>query len=179
MEGVAHELQLLEQLRPELVGALAGVPGHMRWGCSLGRTGLQPGAHGVAAWGARGCSLGRTGLQPGAHGVAASHGAVQIAALQPGSPPRQQLGAVVPRRVVGEVGVDLVRGELELRLCRHLGDHRDLQRITAAACTHKAHTPGVPRARASAGSGGSERPEPAAATGLCRPEWQRLWRCTV
>ena len=64
MEGVAHELQLLEQLRPELVGALAGVPGHMRWGCSLGRTGLQPGAHGVAAWGARGCSLGRTGLQP-------------------------------------------------------------------------------------------------------------------
>ena len=42
MEGVAHELQLLEQLRPELVGALAGVPAHMRWGCSLGRTGLQP-----------------------------------------------------------------------------------------------------------------------------------------
>ena len=37
---------------------------------------------------------------------------------------------MVPRRVVGEVGVDLVRGELELRLCRHLGDHRDLQRIT-------------------------------------------------
>ena len=32
--------------------------------------GLQPGAHGVAAWGTWGCSLGHMGLQPGAHGVA-------------------------------------------------------------------------------------------------------------
>ena len=40
VEGVAHELQLLEQLRPELVGALAGVPAHVRWGCSLWRTAL-------------------------------------------------------------------------------------------------------------------------------------------
>ena len=122
--------------------------------------GLQPEAHGAAAWGTWGYSL---------------------AELPPDIPLRQQLGAVVPRRVVGEVGVDLVRGELELRLRRHLGDRGDLQR-TREGHAHTRRKSWKAREGAQAGSSGPgsrqvrQQRAPQASgytrlvTGPCRPD---------